>query len=216
MDRLEDIAAEIEEELDEKDTLREIALKSCRAIIRLSGASIRSMHKGGDSSSLLSEARDEASKLRGLVMDHPDIGSAGFIEDAYQELGEACIFYAILNDMDIPSPQDIEITSTSYLLAMGDVVGELRRSALGALRKGDLDTASTRLEQMEFFYDIIMRFDYPSALVSIRRKQDIARTLIEKTRAEVTMSIRSQKLEDRIGKFEKTLKKAQSKTKNGG
>ena len=208
MKELEDIAAQIEDELDEKDTLREIALKSCRAIIRLSGAATRAMHKEEDPSSLLAEARDEASKLRGLVLDHPDLGSAGFVEDAYQELTEACIIYAILNKMEIPSPMEIEVTSTAYLLALGDTIGELRRSSLDALRKGNVDESLLRLEQMEEIFDILMRFDYPAALVAIRRKQDIARTLIEKTRGDVTLALRSKKLEEKLEKISKKLKEA--------
>ncbi|MDG6219853.1 MAG: translin family protein [Candidatus Thermoplasmatota archaeon] len=213
MKNLEEIAQLIEEELDEKDTLREIALKSSRAIIRLSGASIKAMHNQDDPTGLLGEAKDEASKLRGLVMGHPDLVSAGFIEDAYQELAEAFILYSIMTEQEFPSPQDIEITSTSFLMGMGDVVGELRRSCLDCLRRGDLHTATVRLEQMEAIFETIVRFDYPSALVGIRRKQDIARTLIEKTRGEVTLASRSQRLEEQMEKVSKELRAAKKTLK---
>ncbi len=215
MQNLEEIAAEIEEDLDEKDTIREIALKSSRALIRLSGAAVRTMHNEEDPSSLLAEAKDEASKLKSLVIDHSDLGSAGYVEDAYQELAEAFLFYSIMRERNLPSPRDLEITSTSYLLGMGDVIGELRRASLDSLRRGDVNTAVLRLEQMETLYETIIRFSYPNALVAIRRKQDVARALIEKTRGEVTIAVRSKRLEDHLENVWKDVKAVQKKQKNG-
>ncbi len=34
-----------------------------------------------------------------------------------------------------------------------------------------------------------MRFDYPDAIVAIRKKQDVARSLLEKTRGEMTVAM---------------------------
>ncbi|MCD6461638.1 MAG: translin family protein [Thermoplasmata archaeon] len=206
MENLDEIADMIEAELNEKDTLREIALKSARAIIRLSGAAVRSMHKGEDPSVLLDEARDEASRLRGLLLDHPDLYSAGFVEDAMQEFTEAVVLRHIVENRELPTPSEIDVSSTAYLLGLGDVVGELRRSALDCLRQGDLGTAMLRLEQMEAIHDTLMRFDYPSALVAVRRKQDISRTLIEKTRGELAIASRTAALEKMLTEKEKTGK----------
>ena len=45
MKNLDEIAGRIQARLDEKDTVREIAIKSSRAIIRLSGSVVHSLHK---------------------------------------------------------------------------------------------------------------------------------------------------------------------------
>ncbi len=204
LENLDRIAEDIEREMDEKDTLREIALKSCRAIIRLSGAAIRSMHKKEDPTALLGEARDEASKLKGLLSDHPDLYHSGFVNDSLQELAEAFLLQSIMDEKPLPTPKSIDVPSGPYLLGLGDVIGELRRSALDALREGDVDTAEKRLNQMEEIYDVLLMFDYPSALLSIRRKQDVARALIEKTRGEVSVAQRTlsleKKLDEKMGK----------------
>jgi translin len=50
-----------------------------------------------------------------------------------------------------------------------------------------------------------MRFDYPDALVSIRRKQDIARSLLEKTRGELAVAVSSKILGDKISALYKKL-----------
>ena len=62
-----------------------------------------------------------------------------------------------------------------------------------------------RLENMENIYDQLMRFDHPSAIVPIRRKQDVARTLIEKTRGEIAVATRGKVLEDKISGLEGKL-----------
>jgi translin len=207
LDELEDIANRIEEELDDKDTVRELAYKSSRAIIRLSGGAIRAMHRGDDPQTLLTEARDEAAQLKTVVADHKDISSTGFVESAYQELAEAFVLDAIVRQQKLPSHNTLGITSTSYVMGLADVIGELRRRVLDHVRKDDLDYAVDHLEMMEIIYDVLMRFDYPSGMLPVRKKQDVARTLIEKTRGEVTLALRSSGLEKKIAKLEKKLAK---------
>ena len=85
------------------------------------------------------------------------------------------------------------------------MVGELRRLALDSLIEGDVENAHDFLRKMEAIYDTIIQFDYPSALVSIRRKQDIARSLIEKTRGEIAVASRGSALEKKIEDMEKRL-----------
>jgi translin len=43
-----------------------------------------------------------------------------------------------------------------------------------------------------------MRFDYPDAILPIRRKQDIARSLLEKTRGEVAVTASTRNLHARL------------------
>lgn len=198
MKNLDVIARHIQERLDEKDTVREIAIKSSRAIIRISGGVIHSIHKGEDVTEMMSEALDEAQRLRSLLLEHPELLNSGLVEDGMQELSEAAILLSIYRKEELPSPEDLEVPYTAYLLGLADCIGELRRSALEALRAGDTEKAIEYLEMMEDFFQVIMRFDYPDALVSIRRKQDIARSLLEKTRGEVAVAVSSKRLGDSI------------------
>lgn len=203
MDNLDKIARDIESELDEKDEIREVALKSSRAIARLSGSALRQMLKGEDESDNLEAAREEAHRLSGVLEGHPDLYYSGFVENAFQELTEVNILRSILRNEPLKTPKDIGVHSVSYLLGLGDVVGELRRIALDALIEGDVQKAHDCLKKMETIYDTIIRFDYPSALVAIRRKQDIARSLIEKTRGEIAVASRGRALETKIDEMNK-------------
>lgn len=202
MKNLPDIIGEIESRLDEKDEVRELALKSSRAIARLSSQAIHGLHKGEDSGGPLREAREEAMKLKSVLEDHPDLYHAGFVENALQELAEASIVHAIAKGGPLPTPREAGATDAAYLLGLGDVVGELRRFALEALRRGDVAGAADHLKTMEDIFDALVRFDYPSALVALKRKQDVARSLIEKTRGEIAVATRGKALEDKIDRLE--------------
>lgn len=205
MSNLEKIIAEIEEQLDEKDTLRELALKSSRTITRLAGSALRSMHRGEDVSKLLNDAKEEAFKLKKLLRDHPDLYHSGFFEGAEQELCEAFLTFAILKKKNLPYPEELGVTNSPYLLGLADVVGELRRFALDSLRNGNVEEAGKYLETMEDIFNALMRFDYPTALIAIKRKQDIARSLVERTRGEIAVAARGRELEKRIEELKEKL-----------
>lgn len=195
MKNLRHIADQIEKEMDEKDTVRELALKSSRAIIRLASGAIRGIHCREDVSKMLFEAKEEVAKMNSVLQDHRDLYYSGFVENAFQEYCEVNILYAISKNRELPTPRQLGVTNSSYLLGLGDVVGELRRFSLDSLRHGKIDDAEKYLEMMEEIYAMLMRFDYPSGLIAVRRVQDVARSLIEKTRGEVAVSVRGKNLE---------------------
>jgi translin len=206
---LEQIADSIQVRLDEKDTVREIAIKSARAIIRLSGHSIRGMHKGHDVGTSIGEAMEEEERLRSLLQEHQEIWSSGIVQDALQELAEAAIVLSIVKGDDMPTPEELDLPPTTYLMGFADAIGELRRFSLEALRQGRMEDAEAHLDLMEDMFLVIMRFDYPDAIVSIRRKQDVARSILEKTRGDVAVAVSSARLEKRIAELDR-------KMKNGG
>jgi len=205
LEGLEEVADQIEAELEEKDTIREIALKSSRAIVRLSTAVVRSIHRCEDPENLIEELRDEASRLKGLLDEHKDLLYAGYTENCQQEYTEAVLFYVVVNDMNIPSHKELGVTPQAYILGLADLIGELRRLVLDNIRKGTLDDASKYLDEMETIFDVIMRYDYPKGFVPIRKKQDVARALIEKTRGELAVGIRTQRLEQKLEELQDKL-----------
>jgi len=207
MRNIEEIASRIQAGLDEKDTVREIAIKSSRAIIRLSGTVVHNTHKHVRSDAEMSEALDEAERLQGLLADHQEIWSSGIVQDALQELAEAAIVLALLRGEDLPEPDELNIPGQAYLMGFADAIGELRRFALESLRQGKVAEAEAYLETMEEMFLVIMRFDYPDAIVSIRRKQDIARSVLEKTRGDVAVAVSSARLEGKIAELNQNLEK---------
>jgi len=204
MKNLEKIVSKIEAELDEKDEVREVALKSSRAVIRISGSILRGLHRKEDVSEQFKELKDEVSRLSGLLTDHPDIAAAGYVETAYQEFAEVGIMISLLEKNDVPSPEELGIKNVPYLLGLADAVGELRRACLDELKSGDVGRANDLLERMEDIFGELMRFDYPEAILPIKRKQDVVRSLLEKTRGEVAVAASTRNLHARL---EEILKK---------
>ena len=198
MKNLEKIVEKIEAELDEKDEVREVALKSSRAVIRMSGGILRGLHRKEDVSGQFKNLREEISRLSGLLADHPDIATAGYVESAYQEYAEAGIMISLLENGDAPSPEELGIGNVPYLLGLADTVGELRRACLDELKSGKVERANTLLERMEDIFAELMRFDYPEAILPIRRKQDVVRSLLEKTRGEVAVAASTRNLHARL------------------
>ena len=90
-------------------------------------------------------------------------------------------------------------------MGMADTIGELRRFSLESLRRGDTPSAERFLDIMEELFLVMMRFDYPDAIVSIRRKQDIARSVLEKTRGDVSLAVSIERLHTRLNDLEKRL-----------
>lgn len=199
---LESLLAAIEAEMEEKDAVRELALKSARAVARLSVSAIGALHRGEEVATLLAQARNEALNVRSLLKDHPDLFHGGFLENAHQDLTEATVLASLLRKEPLPRPEDLAVTPRAYVLGLGDVIGELRRHALERLREGAVDDAGEALEAMETLYQGLMRFDVPTAVAPVKRKQDIARGLLEKTRGEVAVASRSYELERRLRQFD--------------
>lgn len=205
MQELDAIAELIEREMDEKDAVRELALKSSRAVIRLSGQAIRGMHRGENVDAVMAEVREELSKMISVLKGHPDLYYSGFVENAFGEFSEANIVLAAVKGTTIPGPKELDVSSNAYLQGMGDAVGEFRRFALNALRGGRVDDAHSFLKLMEDIHNMLMRFDYPDALLAVRRQQDVTRGLVEKTSGEITLSSHTQQLQKRIDEIMKAV-----------
>ncbi|MCA1814381.1 MAG: hypothetical protein LC624_10600 [Halobacteriales archaeon] len=197
MQDLKRIAARLEEALDEKDALREQAIPLCRRILRASTGAVRSLHQGQDPERDLAQAVKDAAELERLLQGHADVSASGFVEEALQELAEAAVVQAILRGGKLPTPADLHCPSVAYVLGLGDAVGELRRACLDAMREGRDADAERMLGWMDALFEAILRFDQPVAS-HVRRKQDVARSLVEKTRGDLTVLQRGRTLEQSI------------------
>ncbi|WP_456481375.1 hypothetical protein [Methanopyrus sp.] len=200
---LREVIEGIREELDALDEARDEAQVILRDLHKLSSEAVYDVHRGDleGAREKLDEAAELVSKLHDLLGDFPELLRTGFAENHLQEYAEAEILYSIVKDRRVPSPDDIDVSPRAYLLGLLDAVGELRRIVVDALRDGDLDRAGEFLKIMEEIYSLTMTFDYPRAVVpNLKRKQDVARSLLEKTRSEVSVA---GKIEELMRKLER-------------
>ena len=203
MKNLDGIMEKIENHIGEKEKIREDALKASRDIIICCRKGIQQLHRNqlAEAESFMKQASAKLAQLYDITMGHADVFHTGFVENAAQEFVEIQCLYNIMKGADLPDPDVIQTTYSAYLLGLCDVVGELRRGALDFMLEGNTAKANEYLGYMDRIYDAIMSFDYPSALVPIKKKQDMVRSLIEKTRGELVVSTCEQRIHDKTHEF---------------
>jgi len=199
----EKISLELLRSFDEKDRAREEALVLSRKVIRLCSSSIRSVHRKEleEAKSLVGQAAEELEMISKLLKDHQDVRYAGFVDGAEQEYAEALTVHSIISRHKIPSPDDVGVERVNYLAGLGDASGELRRHILDLIRSGRAKDGEYFLEVMEEIYYLLMLFDYPDAITrGLRRKSDLARSMLERTRGDLTNALEISRLESSLPK----------------
>ena len=153
MKNLDDVMKKIEQVLNEKDDLREKALKKCRDIIRECRKGIKKVHNEDIEGARknIKKAEKILAELKKEIEEHPDIMTAGYMENAMQEVAEAEVFLAIVEDKELPNPEDINVSYTSYLLGLADVVGELRRRGVYLLKDGSIEDVE-KIQHPQYFH----------------------------------------------------------------
>ena len=213
---LKPILDKIQEELSKREQIREEVQKDMRRATRLSKQAILFAHQErfDDAKNSLDEASSLFSKLREESKNHPDLFHSGLVGAAFEEYAEAHTLLTLVEEDRFVYPEKLSIPVTSYVLGLGDVVGELRRRALDSIRKGKIEAAEKCLETMEHIYSELTAMDDAYLLVSgLRRKCDVARHLIEITRGDVTIEARRSALERSILKLENTVGKKEKARK---
>lgn len=192
---------EVRAELDGKYAAREAVLQQTRPIIRGSANAIRAIHRGDEAAAaeLLDEVKGRIAEAKAAVDGHWDIYHAGFYYDAVKEYAEAELTAALLAHRPLPLPSALGVDAVPYLKGLGEAVGEQRRRLLDQLRTGELEAAEQTFSDMEQVIDLLTALDYPDGMTSgLRRTTDVARSLIERSRADLTTTIVQERLRSEL------------------
>jgi len=203
MEHLTKIAEDIRAELDAKNAARDKALVTSREAIRFCANSIRAIHRGEfeEAAALLKEARNRVRETADELKDYLDIYYAGYVQDAQKEYTEAEAVRAMIQNLPLPSHHELEVEAAPYLNGLGEAVSECRRSVLDIMRKGDIERAEELLKAMDDAYYMLVTFDYPDAITGgLRRTMDVVRAVLERTRGDLTVTIRQRELEQALNK----------------
>lgn len=196
---LETIAATLHQELEALDQAREKALQLSRWLTRHAGQCIQALHRRDTKRAHehWAQAQALAQEITALFREsHPDLYYAGYVQDALKEFAEASVVFYLLTEGRYPTPQFLDVPAAVYVRGLAESVGELRRQVLDALQDHQIDEAKTLLREMDAIYEVLIGMDYPDAVTGgLRRLTDIARALIERTRGELTMSLRLYRLQ---------------------
>ena len=201
MQKLETIAERIRQSFDVRTSKRDEALKQARQLTRACSLAIRAVHRD-DMEAMeanLTEAQSLADHLRADLRDHPELFFAGYTQDSLKEFVEANVTCALILNQPLQAPEELGVQEATYLNGLAEVVGELRRRTLDILRSGYSQEAERLLSHMDEIYSVLVTMDYPDAITNgLRRQTDLARGIIEKTRGDVTVSLRGEQLTQAI------------------
>ena len=198
---LDAVSKELRRRFDERMQARERALPASRRAIGSCANAIRAIHRGelDLAHRLMGEARAAIDEGLDAVREHPDIAFAGYLQDAQKEYAEARFTEAVVTGSPAPTPEELGVEDAPYLNGVAEAIGEARRHALDLLRAGRVEDGERILTTMDDLYSILVTMDYPDAITgNLRRSTDVARSLIEKTRGDLSVARVSQDLHDAL------------------
>jgi len=183
---LSEIGTAVIDELTEQNRDREQALSVSREVIRFSAKGAARLRKAD-------HIRESS----------PQIFHAGFMNDARKEFTEANVALAVISGTDIPTLGDLKVDAAAYINGMAEVIGELRRYILDALRRNAVDGCEEFMDIMDEMYSVLVTIDFPEGVTSgLRRNTDAMRGVLERTRGDLTMALRQHSLEAHLAEWE--------------
>ncbi len=200
------LAEKTHQDFETRHQVRENALKQTRSLTRCSANAIRAIHRGEKdvAEENMQAGRVIVDDLKQSVEPFPEIYFSGYTQDALKEYVEARLTIDFISNEPLPLPEDLGIEYATYIRGLAETIGELRRRCLDILRQGYSDEAERLLSLMDDIYAILVTLDYPDAITNgLRRQTDLVRGIIERTRADLTLSLREQRLQQSLHDFEK-------------
>ena len=191
---------------DKLNDIREQSLTTSREIVRECSKSIRNIHRNDQVSAKehIENAQNKLENLKSISSDVSEISYAGYVLDAEREFVEAVMFYTFEVSGYIEPFNNFNVHPSSYIQGIGDTIGEWRRKALDHLRNLDIKKAETYLVIMEEGMGTLNELDYPDALTGgLRRYADNARSIIERTRSDITNAFINESLRKDISNINK-------------
>lgn len=208
LDILDALAESVRETFEAKNQARDTAINQSRTLIQYCANAIRAVHRHewDIARERLDTAHEEARTLTAGVADFPDLYHSGYMQDALKEYVEAFCTYALVRDEELPTPDSLGVEPSTYLNGLAEAASELRRQILDIIRKGHSDEAERLLDAMDTIYGVLIAFDFHDAITGgLRRRLDALRGVLERTRGDMTNSLRQQRLQEALAEFEQRI-----------
>jgi translin len=147
----------------------------------------------------LADAQCKLEGIRAATERYPEVYWAGYVQDAMKEVAESQLTAAILDGAEMPTPEDLKVEDAAYLNGLAEAASELRRDILDALRRNDMERALVLMEAMDGVYAALVTVDFPDVVTGgLRRTTDQLRAVLERTRGDVTVAVRQDRLEQAL------------------
>lgn len=208
MSALIEIVEAIRTELTTLNGLRDTTLARSRTLTRACANGIRAIHRHdwAEADTLLAQARKEAQAMVEAIAEQPTLYHAGYTQDALKEVVEAHLVHAVVRGAPLPTPADLHVTGATYLRGMSEAGAEMRRFVLDLMRRNQVTDAEPYLEFMDEIYSQLITMDFPDAVTDgLRRHTDVLRSVLERTRGDLTLAIRQEQMRRALLSFESNL-----------
>jgi translin len=208
MATLDEIAESAHAYFEAQNRARDDALARTRILIRSASRAIRAVHRNEKDVAVekINETARLAAELNDKLAAYPDLYFSGYTQDALKEYAEAKLVFALVYEEDLPTAQELGMPANTYIKGLAEAATEMRRRCLDMMRQGRPDEAEPLLAVMEDIYGLLVTMDYPDAITyGLRRQTDIVRGVLERTRGDLTISLRQQHLESSLVKLEARL-----------
>lgn len=208
IENLEESTEHIRATFVQIDDVREDAYKISREITKTCANAIRAVHRSEWplAEELTAEARDMVLNLVMATEQFPQIYWAGYTQDCLKEYVEAEHTLALIRDLPIKSAAALSVGEAAWLNGLSEAATELRRRILDILRHGHEEEAEALLEKMDEIYSLLVTFDFRDAITGgLRRRTDTLRAVLERTRGDITTSIRQAQLTSALKALEGKL-----------
>lgn len=210
MDQLDKTADLIRNRFEQVDATRDVAYQRSRQLVSVCARAIRAVHREEwqRAETLIDEARQATATLVEGVKGYPELYYAGYTQDAIKEFVEANLTYALVRDRSLPVPEELGAEYNTWLNGLAEAATELRRRILDIIRHGHSEEAERLLDVMDQIYSTLVTFDFNDSITGgLRRRTDTVRAVLERTRGDVTTSLRQAELEQALKALEARLKK---------
>jgi translin len=209
VNQLDRTADQIRTQFEKTNSARDQAYQRSRKLISLCARAIRAVHREEwqTAETLIDEARQATETLVAGVLDYPVLYNAGYTQDAIKEFVEANLTYALVRNRPLPTPEALGARGNTWLNGLAEAATELRRRILDIIRHGHSDEAERLLDVMDQIYSQLVTFDFNDSITGgLRRRTDTVRAVLERTRGDVTTSLRQAQLEAALKSVENRFK----------
>jgi len=160
------------DDFNKSDEQRELLIKKTRDVLKLSKQLIYSIHREDldSAKSLSKDIKKSFGELISIAEKSPELRYSGSFRISAQEYVEALCYFGFVVENKIPTHSELKVESSSYLMGLCDLTGELVRKAINDAIKGRWDSALKIKEVVEEIYGELLQFDFRES--ELRKKFD--------------------------------------------
>ncbi|MFC1801755.1 hypothetical protein ACFLZB_04810 [Nanoarchaeota archaeon] len=162
----------MQKELEDYDSQRELLIKKSRDVLKLSKQIIYAVHRGDlkQAQSQIKDIEAQLAQLNQITKPSTFLLSEGSYKIAVQEYVEAILYFEVIKNNKLPTHTQLKVSSNHYLLGLCDLTGEIVRKAVYLAGKDQYQEVIKFKDLVDQIYGELLKFNFREN--EIRRKFD--------------------------------------------